>query len=124
MLRVNRFKEHVPQFRHSEAVYGVALCTGAAALLAMCVRTTSLRVSVIFPFLLVVIFVAIRFGAVAAMVGSSVSAVVFSCFMLPPIGSFSIEDPVAKQNLLWFVVAGISLGYLFAPVPPDKGEKP
>jgi hypothetical protein len=72
----------------------------------------SLRVSVIFPFLLVVIFVAIRFGAVAAMVGSSVSAVVFSCFMLPPIGSFSIEDPVAKQNLLWFVVAGISLGYL------------
>jgi K+-sensing histidine kinase KdpD len=123
MLSATRLKEQVPQFRHSQVVYGTALCGGAAALLAICVRTTMLRASVIFPFLLVVIFVAIRFGAVAGMVGTSLAAVVFSCFMLPPIGSFSIEYPVAKQNLLWFVVAGISLGYLFGPVPPDQGKK-
>jgi hypothetical protein len=43
--------------------------------------------------------------------------------MLPPLGSFSVADPAAKENLLWFVVAGISLGYLFAPVPPDQGKK-
>jgi hypothetical protein len=39
------------------------------------------------------------------------------------LGSFSVADPAAKENLLWFVVAGISLGYLFAPVPPDQGKK-
>ena len=119
----SNLKWHMPDFHRSQDVYGVALCAGAAALVAICLRTTSLRASVIFPFLLVVIFVAIRFGAVAGMVGASVSAVVFSCFMLPPLGSFSVADPAAKENLLWFVVAGISLGYLFAPVPPDQGKK-
>ena len=116
-------KWHAPKFRHSQDVYGVALCGAAATLLAVSLRTTSLRVAVIFPFLLVVIFVAIRFGAVAGMVGTSVAAIVFSCFMLPPLGSFSIEDQDARQRLIWFVIAGISIGYLFAPVPPDKREK-
>ena len=119
----NHLKWHMPDFHRSQDVYGVTLCAGAAALVAICLRTTSLRGSVIFPFLLVVVFVAIRFGAVAGMVGASLSAVVFSCFMLPPLGSFSVADPAAKENLLWFVVAGISLGYLFAPVPPDQGNK-
>jgi K+-sensing histidine kinase KdpD len=122
-VAASRFNWQLPRFQHSQDIYGASVCAGAAALLAICVRTTSLSASVIFPFLLVVIFIALRFGAVAGMLGASVAAIIFACFMLPPLGSFSIEDPVAKQNLLWFVVAGISLGYLFAPVPPDKGEK-
>jgi K+-sensing histidine kinase KdpD len=111
---------HVPRFPHSQDIYGASLCTAAAALVALCLRATTLRAAVIFPFLLVVIFVALRFGAVAGIVGTSISAAIFSRFMLPPLGSFAIQDPSAKENLLWFLVAGISLGYLFAPVPPDE----
>jgi K+-sensing histidine kinase KdpD len=114
------FRWHIPRFPHSQDVYGASLCAGAAALLALFLRTTTLRASIIFPFLLVVIFIALRFGAVAAIVGTSVSAAIFSRFMLPPLGSFAIQDPAAKENLLWFLVAGITLGYLFAPVPPDE----
>jgi len=113
------FHWSVPRFPHSQDIYGAFLCAGAAALVALCLRATSLRTAVIFPFLLVVIFVALQFGAVAGMVGTSLSAAIFSRFMLPPLGSFAIQDPAAKENLIWFLVAGVTLGYLFAPVPPD-----
>lgn len=113
-------KWHVPRFPHSQDVYGVFLCAGAAAVVALCLRATTLRAAVIFPFLLVVILVALRFGAVAGIVGTSVAAAIFSRFMLPPLGSFAVQDQAAKENLLWFLVAGIALGYLFAPVPPDQ----
>jgi K+-sensing histidine kinase KdpD len=117
---MNMSRWHVPSFPHSRDVYGASLCAGAAAVLALCLRATALRAAVIFPFLLVVIFVALRFGAVAGIVGTSAAAVIFSRFMLPPLGSFAIQDQAAKENLLWFLVAGIALGYLFAPVPPDQ----
>lgn len=114
------FRWHIPRFPHSQDVYGASLCAVAAALVALCLRTTALRAAVIFPFLVVIVFVALRFGAAASIVGTSISAAIFSRFMLPPLGSFAIQDPTAKENLLWFLVAGITLGYLFAPVPPDE----
>ena len=113
-----------PRFRRSQDIYGASLCAAAAAGLALCLHATTLRTSVIFPFLLVVIFVALRFGATAAIVGTTVAAAIFSRFMLPPLGSFLIQDVSAKERLVWFVVAGITLGYLFAPVPPDEDQKP
>ena len=79
---------HIPRFPHSQDVYGATLCAGAAALLALFLRTTTLRASVIFPFLLVVIFIALRFGAVAAIVGTSVSAAIFSAFYAAAAGKF------------------------------------
>jgi K+-sensing histidine kinase KdpD len=120
---VGKFNWHVPHFRRSQEIYGAFLCAVAAGLIALCLHARPLRTSVIFPFLLVVIFVARHFGATAAMVGATLAAAVFSRFMLPPIGSFRIEDVTAKETLLWFLVAGITLGYLFAPVPPDQDQK-
>ncbi len=121
---LRRLNCHLPRFRRSQDVYGALLCAAAAGILASILRTTSLRTAVIFPFLLVVILVALRFGAPAAIIGTTLAAAIFSRFMLPPLGSFLIEDVSAKERLLWFVVAGVTLGYLFAPVPPDEDQKP
>jgi K+-sensing histidine kinase KdpD len=117
---VGKFNWYVPHFRRSQEIYGALLCAVAARVIAFCLHARSLRTSIIFPFLLVVILVARHFGATAAMVGTTLAAAIFSRFMLPPIGSFRIEEVTAKETLLWFLVAGITLGYLFAPVPPDQ----
>jgi K+-sensing histidine kinase KdpD len=56
-----------------------------------------------------------RYGLGVAVLGSLACAFIFAHFLFKPLGSWRVEDFVARRNLLWMVVGAISLSYLFVP---------
>ncbi|HUN87993.1 MAG TPA: DUF4118 domain-containing protein [Terriglobales bacterium] len=110
------------KLRHNQHVItslGVVIAAWSAALLCFVFRGRNSSAIIPLAFLLVVILVALRFGALAGMLGSASAAVIFAFFLYRPIG-FRVEDPAAKMNLAWLVVGGLACSYLLAPERPNS----
>jgi len=71
-------------------------------------------------FLVVVMVVALRYGTVAGVIGSLVSATIFAFFLFTPVGSITIHDQAARSSIGWLLLGGITLSALFAP--PNLGD--
>lgn len=91
---------------------GVASCTLAAALLSLAFSHTSLKTLLPFLFLAVIIAVAIRFGNVAGIVGTIAAALIFAIFLFQPTLSPLIENPEARDHLIWMLLIGVILSDL------------
>jgi K+-sensing histidine kinase KdpD len=91
----------------------------SAALL--CIVSRGQNGSAVIPlaFLVIVILVALRFGAMAGMLGSASAAVIFAFFLYHPAG-IGVEDPAARMNLAWLVLGGLACSYLLAPEQPGS----
>ena len=91
------------------------LLLAAAAVLA-CTRLTAPNLRHFLPavFVVIVVAVALRYGALAGVVGSLVCAAVFARWLYPPLGSLRVQDSVARDHIGWMLLAGISLSYLLA----------
>lgn len=72
-------------------------------------------------FVIVVVLVALRFGALAGIGGSLVGAAIFARWLYAPLGSLQVQDAAARDHLGWMLLAGISLSYLLAA--PKMAEK-
>ncbi|MGZ4789858.1 MAG: DUF4118 domain-containing protein [Terriglobales bacterium] len=94
---------------------GVALTAWCAALLCIIFEGRGHGAAVPVAFIVVVTVVAIRFGALAGMVGALISAVIFAYFLYQPLGTVSVDDPTARMNLAWLVLGGLAFSYLLAP---------
>ncbi len=108
--------------QHFVTTLGVVIAAWSAALLCIVFRGRSSSVFIPLAFLVVIILVAIRFGAVAGMLGSTIAAVVFAFFLYRPTGDLSVEDPAAKMNLAWLVLGGLACSYLLAPERPQRHQ--
>jgi len=103
-------------------VLSVLLCGACAAFTSVLFRTSQHRA--IFPFLClaIIVFVGSRYGATAGILGSLLAAVVFAV-LLPPVGRITIQSEAERSSVVWMVLGGVSLSYLVARDPSDKGGR-
>jgi K+-sensing histidine kinase KdpD len=73
-------------------------------------------------FILVLLFLAWRYGVAAGVIGSLVCAFVFAHFLFDPTGSWHVQDEVARRNLLWMVLGAVAMSYLLVPPQSESGS--
>jgi len=102
-----------------DTVIGTLLCTSAAALLAALFASSSVRLALPLICLAIVLAVAARFGATTGILSSLLSALVLAYFVFSPVHSLQVDNPIARSNLGWLLLGGISLSFLFGPGPAE-----
>jgi K+-sensing histidine kinase KdpD len=105
-------------------VIGVLVCCSAAFAVSVCFRDYVAKSSLPLVFIAVVTVIALRFGSLAGILSSCASSAIFAVFLFPPIGSLRIQDLQQRANLGWFLVAGLSVSFLFANSPSRKQRQP
>jgi hypothetical protein len=86
---------------------GVASCTAVAGCLIPVFAGNTHRAMVPLLFLLVILYVALRFGHVAGIIGTICAALMFEVFLFEPRLSLAIESPSARNHLISMVILGI-----------------
>lgn len=71
-------------------------------------------------FIPVLYFVGRRYGFAAGVIGSLVCTYIFAHFMFDPMGSWHVEDQVARRNLVWMVVGATTMIYLLSPARQES----
>ena len=103
------------RFTHPIATFTATMLLGVCALLAAVIFAgRPLRTIVPLVFVLLVVAGAARYGVMVGILGSLLGAAIFARYLFPPIGSLQIEATVARANIGWMLLGGISLSYLFA----------
>jgi K+-sensing histidine kinase KdpD len=102
---------------------GVLLSAVAALSLAYLFAGRELKFVLPLWFIGVLFLLALRYGMAVGIVGSLISAVIFANVLFHPIGSWHIDNDVARQNLAWMILAAVALSYLFAP-SKSKSKRP
>ena len=99
---------------------GAASCTAAAGCLIPVFAGNAYRAVVPLLFLLVILYVALRFGHLAGIIGTVCAALIFEIFLFEPRLSLAIHNPSARNHLISMVILGICasevLGRRKAPV--------
>ncbi len=91
---------------------GVVVCAWTSALLCLVLRGRHVGALVPVVFLLIVAMVAVRCGAIAGVLGSAVSALIFAVFLYRPLGTPLVADPAARMNVGWILLGGMACSYL------------
>jgi hypothetical protein len=86
---------------------GAASCTAVAGCLIPIFAGNAYRAIVPLLFLVVILYIALRFGHVAGIMGTVFAALVFEIFLFEPTLSFAIESPTARNHLISMVILGI-----------------
>ena len=103
------------RFAHPIATLIATMLLAVFALLAaLTFAGRPLRTVVPLVFVLLVVAGAARYGVMVGIFGSLLGAAIFARYLFPPIGSMQVEAGVARANLGWMLLGGISLSYLFA----------
>lgn len=92
------------------AVLAIGVATGGLRLFRIHVNTTTVALA----FLLIVLFVAARFGSRPAIAASIVGVICFNFFFLPPVGTLTIADPDNWIALAAFLITAVTAGELSA----------
>lgn len=92
------------------AVLGIAAVTAALRLLGESINATTVALAM----LLVVLFVAARWGARPAIVGSVLGVLCFNFFFLRPLHTLTIADPDNWVALIAFLITAVTAGQLSA----------
>lgn len=99
---------------------GAVSCTALAGCLIPVFAGNTYRAIVPLFFLLVILYVALRFGHIAGVIGTVCAALVFEIFLFEPTLSLAINNPSARHHLISMVILGICaseiLGRRKAPV--------
>lgn len=86
---------------------GALLCTLAAASLVAIFWASSSRSWVPFVFLVVISYVALRFGDTAGLIGTLAAALLFASILFEPRPSLAMSNPVERNHLVSMVILGI-----------------
>lgn len=103
---------------------GVGLSTAGAWLLAHLFAGSAKGAFLPIWFLIVLVALAIRYGLAVGILGSLSAALVFAHFLFSPLGSWHVSDSIARQNLAWMILGGVSLPFLFAPSRQRRTDRP
>ena len=101
---------------------GLLLTLAAAFLTAGFFSHSKLRIFVPLGFVVVLIAVSARFGAIVGVLGSLIAALVFAHRLFAPIGAVAVEELPARENLAWMILASAALSFLLFP-PPERRSR-
>jgi Domain of unknown function (DUF4118) len=93
---------------------GTIFCTAFAAMLIPLFYSTSIKTFLPFPFLLVIIVVALRFGRAAGVLGTIATTLLFAAFLYEPSPSLAVSDPASRNHLIWMLIIGLLISDLLA----------
>ncbi len=74
-------------------------------------------------FSVVLLIIALVFGARAGIIGTLLAAGIFAAFLFQPLGRLRVLDEGARTNLGWMLLIGIGFSFLFAP-PTSRLRRP
>ena len=100
--------------RRWRTLAGTLFCAALAAVMAAIYPASGHRTILPLLFIVVLLAVALRFGAAASVLGAFAAALIFAYFLFAPIGSLKVETEAARQNLAWMLLLGIPAGYFVA----------
>jgi K+-sensing histidine kinase KdpD len=103
-------------------IVGVLLALTASFLSARAFVGTPMSTALPLWFILVLFFLAWRYGFAAGVIGSVVCAFVFAHYLFDPTGSWHVQDAAARRNLFWMVLGAIVMSYLLMPPPSERGS--
>ncbi|MCU1269631.1 MAG: hypothetical protein JWN74_925 [Acidobacteriaceae bacterium] len=86
---------------------GAASCTAVAGCLVPVFSGTKLSPAVPLLFLLVILYVALRFGNIAGIIGTVCAALVFASILFEPRPSLAISSPLERNLLFSMVILGV-----------------
>jgi K+-sensing histidine kinase KdpD len=92
---------------------GAASCTAVAGCLVPVFSGTKLSPAVPLLFLLVILYVALRFGNIAGIIGTVCAALVFASILFEPRPSLAISSPLERNLLFSMVILGVCASELF-----------
>ena len=92
------------------AVLSISAATGVLKLFRSHVNTTTVALA----FLLIILFVATRFGSRPAVAAAIVGVFCFNFYFLPPVGNLTIADPDNWIALASFLITAVTAGELSA----------
>ena len=101
---------------------GTSLCVLAATMLTLVARTVPNKGFVPLVFLCVILFIAVRFGSAAGILGTVGAAVIFAEFLFDPFLSIRVSEPVQKNHLIWMVIIGIAASELVGIRPKHSSR--
>ena len=89
-----------------------ALAAGGASLLAV---GHSWQAWAPLVFSVVLLVIALTLGTRAGVLGTVLAAAVFAIVLFQPLGSLRVGDALARANLGWMLLIGLTFSVLFAP---------
>ena len=92
-----------------KAVLGILLCVALAAAVSLMAHTKPGKSSMPIWFLAVIMVVVFRFGSLAGIWGTILSAIVFAAYLFEPIGRLAVHNAEQKDNLMWMVLIGLAI---------------
>jgi integral membrane sensor domain MASE1 len=96
---------------------GSLVCAILAAVLAAAFRHSALSAELPLFCLGAIVLVAVRFGVAAGIIGSLLATLIFALALAK---QPAVESETIRANLVWMLLGGISLSYLFSTDDPDR----
>jgi K+-sensing histidine kinase KdpD len=93
---------------------GLAICAAAAGVASRLFAQSAWRSLVPLVFVLVLVALAAIYGTAVGVLGSVLSALIFSYWLYAPVG-LHVADAAARSSLAWMIVGGVALSYLLGP---------
>ncbi len=98
----------------------IGLCSAMSAALCFTLRHSAIENAVPLLLIPIVVWVALRFGVLAGVLGTVVSALIFAMYLFPPLHHAAVSDPHQKNSLGWLLLGGIALSGLFGAPRRDR----
>ncbi|HEY6307578.1 MAG TPA: DUF4118 domain-containing protein [Candidatus Angelobacter sp.] len=123
-----RAAARIPFLGRIDSLIGGVICVTAALGASALAADHSWRVWVPLAFSAVPLLTAWFFGARAGILGTLLAAAVFAFLLFSPVRSIRVANEVARANLGWMLLIGITFSLLFAPAtsgfrrPGHSGE--
>jgi len=105
-----------PKFK---ALLGAILCATLAVVVAVMGQSKPGKSILPIWFLAAVMLIIFRFGALAGILGTVISGIIFAVYLFEPLGRLAVHNEVQKDNLMWMVLVGIALS-IFGRPPETK----
>ena len=101
-----------PKFK---VLLGTILCAALAVVISLMGQSKPGKSALPIWFLAAVMLIIFRFGALAGVLGTIVSGIIFAVCLFEPLGCLAVHDAVQKDNLMWMVLVGLALSIFGRP---------
>jgi two-component system sensor histidine kinase KdpD len=119
-MTVDALRAH---WRHNARGYGIAVAgVGAASILIALIRPLAQIANISLVYLLVVLYLAVRYGRASAILASVLSFLAYDFFFIPPYYRLTVDDPSEWLSLLALLVTALVIGQLTAAVQARATE--
>jgi len=96
-------------------VLGSVLCAALSAAVSFLGRSQTGKSALPIWFLAVVTVIVFRFGSLAGVLGTILSAMIFAAYLFEPLGRLAVHNTDQKNNLMWMVLVGLAISMFGQP---------